>query len=154
MKSVGLWFAIAMFASCALGQPAKPAQSNDVAAQLKAIEAKWIEAEVHGDAAYLDSILAPDFTYTSPNAQVLNRAQLMEAVKSGKAKLEAGSVSDMTVRVYGDVAVVNGTYTEHDAGKAASDEGRFTDTFVRKNGRWLAVATHSSLKPQRDAAKK
>ncbi len=58
----------------------------------------------------------------------------------------------MTVRVYGNVAVVNGTYTQH--GKATSDVGRFTDMFVRKGGRWLAVATHSSLSTQSNATKK
>lgn len=154
MRLLAFLFGIAMLAGGALAQPADTGQADsDTAAQLKGIEARWIEAEVHGDAAYLDTILAPDFTYTNPNAQVLNRAQLIDAVKSGKAKLESGSVGDMTVRVYGDVAVVNGTYTQREAGKA-SDVGRFTDTFVRKNGSWLAVATHSSLRPRSETTRK
>ncbi|HEU5453962.1 MAG TPA: nuclear transport factor 2 family protein [Terriglobales bacterium] len=153
MRSLAWLFGVVMMACGALAQTAQPASNSDIAAQLKAIEARWIDAEIHGDAAYLDTILAPDFIYTNPSAQVLNRAQLIEAVRSGKAKLESGSVSEMTVRVYGEVAVVNGTYTEHEAGSAASDAGRFTDTFVRRNGKWLAVATHSSLQPRSKARK-
>ncbi len=149
MRKLAFLSAIVMLASVALGQTAKMSSGAGDVAQLKEIENKWMNAEMHGDAAYLDTILAPDFTYTGPGAAVMNRTELLDRVKSGKTKMEAGSVSDMNVRVYGNAAVVTGAYTQKgtEGEKAFDDSGRFTDTFIKKAGKWLAVATHSSLQP-------
>ena len=52
----------------------------------------------------------------------------------------------MRVRVYGDTAVVSGdalvTYTTME-GKFVNPT-RFTDTFVKRGGRWQQVASHST----------
>ena len=52
----------------------------------------------------------------------------------------------MKVRVYGDAAVVLGrnTVKEQYKGKDISGQSRFTDTWVKKDGRWQCVATAGS----------
>jgi len=56
-------------------------------------------------------------------------------------------IDDVRVRVFGDAAVVTGR--THGAGEVAGTPYdvviRFTDVFVRRNGRWEAVASHASL---------
>lgn len=53
----------------------------------------------------------------------------------------------MTVHVYGDAAVVTGKASLRNAkykGKDISGDYLFTDTWVRKGGRWQVVASHDS----------
>jgi ketosteroid isomerase-like protein len=53
---------------------------------------------------------------------------------------------DMKVRIYGDAAVVTGRNTTKETlnGKDTSGQERWTDTWIKKAGRWQCVATHSS----------
>jgi hypothetical protein len=52
----------------------------------------------------------------------------------------------MTFRVYGKTAVVTGlvTSTYKNADHQIVVRSRFTDVFVKRNGRWQLVAGHSS----------
>lgn len=56
------------------------------------------------------------------------------------------TVDEVEVRLFRDTAVATGrtraTGSYH--GKAASVVLRFTDVFIRRNGRWQIVASHAS----------
>ena len=54
--------------------------------------------------------------------------------------------NDMKARVYGDAAVVTGGNTTKETikGKDISGLYRWTDTWIKKAGRWQCVATHAS----------
>ncbi|MFO7694978.1 MAG: nuclear transport factor 2 family protein [Vicinamibacterales bacterium] len=66
--------------------------------------------------------------------------------KAGVYKVESAEASDMRVLVFGDHAVVNGTTTVKQTlrGKDMSGSTRWTDTFVKRDGRWQAVRSHSA----------
>lgn len=75
------------------------------------------------------------------------RLGVLAAVKSGDLKIQSIKLSDMKVQVYGDAAVVIGS-----AAQAGNFKGQpltakiiFTDTFVKRNGKWMAVASHRSV---------
>jgi len=55
--------------------------------------------------------------------------------------------TDMKVHVYGDTAIVTGLNTTKGTfkGKDTSGAYRFTDVFVKRDGRWQVVATRASL---------
>jgi ketosteroid isomerase-like protein len=59
------------------------------------------------------------------------------------------AIDDVSVRVFGDAAVVTGR--THGVGEFSGTPYdvviRFTDTFVRRDGRWQAVASHASVLP-------
>ncbi|HYJ83296.1 MAG TPA: nuclear transport factor 2 family protein [Allosphingosinicella sp.] len=56
------------------------------------------------------------------------------------------NVRDLKVRVMGDTAVVQGVDEEITSvdGKDTSGKWAFTDIFARRDGRWVAVAGHTS----------
>ena len=56
-------------------------------------------------------------------------------------------IDDVKAHVFGDTAVVIGrTHRVGDvAGSAYDVVIRFTDTFVRRDGRWQVVASHASM---------
>lgn len=69
---------------------------------------------------------------------------------TGALFLVSDTLSDQIVIVDGDTAVVVGTDTERSTkkGEAHIAVARYTATYVRRNGRWLALAEHLALVPQ------
>ena len=57
---------------------------------------------------------------------------------------------EMTVHLYGNTAIVTGTFPEKGKhnGKPFERRGRFTDTWVYQKGEWRCAASHFRVKPQ------
>jgi hypothetical protein len=57
------------------------------------------------------------------------------------------SNSQITMRLYGNVAVATGMYQEKKSakGKEVIHSGRFTDIWVRQNGEWRCVGSQGTL---------
>jgi ketosteroid isomerase-like protein len=76
----------------------------------------------------------------------MGKAQSIDDLKSGNLKLQAASLDNAKVQVYGDTAIV--TYSSDDKGtykgKDISGKTRWTDVFVKQKGRWMIVASHGS----------
>ena len=124
----------------------KGAGSGTIEQQIKDLEKQWADAELKQDAVALDRILADDIVEIESTGQVQTKAEDLADLKSGEFKLESLSFGDMKVRVFGNVAVVNGPYTMKGTykGKDISHEGHFTDVFVKRQGRWQCVSTQST----------
>ena len=113
---------------------------------LMALERTWADAVMTHDAAPLQGFLADDFTQTSETGEVRGREETIARAASSAAVFSSGGLEDMRVRFYGDVAIVTGRFA---AEGRSGDEPftvnvRWTDTLVRRDGRWLCVASHSS----------
>jgi uncharacterized protein (TIGR02246 family) len=109
------------------------------------IEREWAAAVVKKDATALENILAAEFVaHDSSGAR--NKMQTMDNVRSPSAKIESGDLSDMKVVVLGDTAIVHGLWTKRSstADKDTSGRSRWTDTFVRRDGRWQCVGSYSA----------
>jgi ketosteroid isomerase-like protein len=121
-------------------------KSGSVEQELLKLEQQWGDALVKPDLAFLDWILAEDYMFTSPEGEVLTKAQMLAELKSGEDVVSSVVNHDMKVRVYGDAAVVTGhsTYKETVKGKDISGEYRWTDTWIRVGVRWQCVADHAS----------
>jgi len=121
----------------------KGAGSGTIEQQIKDLEKQWTDAELKQDAVALDRILADDIVEIESTGQVQTKAEDLADLKSGEFKLESLSFGDMKVRVFGNVAVVNGPYAMKGTykGKDISHEGRFTDVFAKRQGRWQCVST-------------
>lgn len=83
---------------------------------------------------------------TETDGSVRTKAQDLAAIKSGQTKISSMVTDDIKVRIYGDAAVVTGRNTVKVIwmGKDISGQERWTDTWIKSNGRWQCVATHVS----------
>lgn len=99
----------------------------------------------HEDADWLEQHLDPTFTLTSSAGKVTTRADEVADLRSG-TKYDVFRNRDSKVRLYGDAAVVTGiTRVEGKSeGKPYALDFQFTDTYVRKSGGWVLVASHAS----------
>jgi len=113
---------------------------------LVALEREWGEAVVAKNLSTLDRIMADDFTEVDPAGQTRGKQASMDEVRGGELVFESYTPNDVTSRVYGDTAIVTGmsvikaTYR----GEDISGNYRWTDTFVKRDGRWQAVASQAT----------
>ena len=121
-------------------------QTAGAASELIQIEHRIVKAWLEGDGKTVDSILASDWSVIDLTGHVLTKSQVMQELGSGERKIESGSVDDLNVRVFGDAAVVTGRSVLSGSyqGKSASVIQRFTDVFVKRDGRWQAVASQGT----------
>ena len=115
--------------------------------ELVKMENEWARAWQLPDPAALESLLGDDFTLTSTRSkgELVNKRQYIDST----LKLVRGdgySFERMTVRIYGDTAVINAQFQQNAtfAGHDWSGEFLMTDVWVKRNGRWQVVARHSS----------
>lgn len=126
-------------------------QSTNDAEVISGIEQRIAKAWVERDRSTIDAILAPEWSVTDASGQVLTKEQvLQESFGSTDRRIDSMVIDDVRVRLFGDVAVATGRTRASGSyrGTSSSVVLRFTDVFVRRDGRWRAVASHGSLVAQ------
>jgi len=121
-------------------------QSGNVEQSLMHIEQEMDDAVVKGDTSASERYLSDNCVITDPGGIVMDKTRSISDLKSGDLKIESSKLEDMKVQVYGNTAVVTygttdkGTYK----GKDISGKYRWTDVFVKRNGRWQIVADQAT----------
>jgi len=110
--------------------------AEDTEQTLIKLENDWCAALLKNDVAALTAILADDLTSVDPSGEAGTKSTVLTYAKTAKASVCKNE--KMKVRLYGDTAVITGIVSYKDT----SDGGvfQFTDTYVRRNGRWQCVA--------------
>jgi ketosteroid isomerase-like protein len=105
------------------------------------------EASIHRDADFSQRTLAEDYVAISPLGQVTTKQDTLSARKNGQLRYDTIDVSDMVVRVYGDMAVVTARadVKGHQLGEDFSGPYRYTRVWVRRTGHWLAVSYQATV---------
>jgi hypothetical protein len=125
----------------AAGAPA----SGEEAAVLEALH-RGCEAFRAGEAAFLEELLDEGFTLTDSRGRVTTREQNLEEVRRREPRYEVFRNHSMKVRLYGAAAVVNGVTSLKgvSGGQPFEVEVQFTDTLVKRAGKWRLAASHVS----------
>lgn len=128
-------------------------QTQGVEQELIKMENEWGDAIIKRDAASIDmirdKILADEYIGIS-DGLVFTKAQYLELVKSLENYLSF-VMDEWNVHVYGDTAVAMARVTVkmRSAGQETTSQSRFTDTWVKRDGRWQCVAGHNSTIAQK-----
>ena len=140
-----------LFAGFALAQtPTSVSLSTSTAserASLVALERMWNQAQVSRDATAIAGMIGDKFVNTEYDGEVSNRGKFLADFADPKFKPSLMNSENLEVATYGTTAIVTGDYHTKGlyGGKAYEHFGRFTDTWVLQDGKWLCVASHSSL---------
>ena len=126
----------------ALAQPIK-AGHDKAEHEILQVELAWNRALEQGDAAALDRIWAEEFLDTSFDGTVTTKEEDLASVASGDLVYQSSRVRDLIIHVYGKFAVVTGHWTAvgQFKGVDVSGEFRYTDVYVKREGRWQAVSS-------------
>jgi len=114
---------------------------------IRELEEKRNDAIVHGDAAALERMTADDYTFVTLRGEMLTKADVVRNFRSGAAKYQSRTISDLKIRIYGNSAVVTGRAVQKGAenGKDYSGDYWFTRVYVRQDGQWKTVALQTTL---------
>ena len=120
----------------------------DDAGALLYIEREWNDASKRGDVAWFERNYADDATdISSRTGAVHSKAEEIALMKSEKTVFDSLELSDLNVRVEGNAAIVTGINRVRgkDAeGKPFERRTRFTDTYIKRDGRWQVWATQGT----------
>jgi ketosteroid isomerase-like protein len=121
---------------------AAPAKSDED--QLKDLEQQWLDTSLKQDHAGLDAILMDDFEDVSWQGELRGKTEIMAIAMAAPVK-SSQTLSDLKVRVHGDLGVVTGVNTAEAADKSFTVKVRFTDVFVKDKGRWRALSAQETI---------
>jgi ketosteroid isomerase-like protein len=105
---------------------------------LTALNDDYIASVQNSDVKRFDEILANDFFNTNPDGSLVDRAGFLKQI-APQARISNLACHDVNVRVMGEFAIIHArtTYTLSDGRQG---NGRYTDIWAKRNGKWLCVA--------------
>ena len=120
------------------------AQQVDPSAEVIALERAWLDAYETADSAAMDSIVGDEFVITYPDGRRMTKADVMRQVGGG-GRSPRFSTEAVEARRFGDTTILTGTLVAETS--RGRQRNRYTDTWVRRAGRWQVVASHMSAAP-------
>jgi ketosteroid isomerase-like protein len=107
---------------------------------LLALNDDYIRSVQGGDARRFGEILAEDFLCSNPDGSLVDKAGFL-AQTARPVTIRGLAAEDVKVRVLGDVAIIHAR-TSYATAQGERRNGRYTDVWARRGGRWLAVSAH------------
>lgn len=109
-------------------------------------DATWNELRLKADVQALDQLLADDWLLTHSDGRVQTKTEYLDELSSRDRTNQAIANEDVSLRSYGDAAVVTGVSVQSGVsqGKPWSGRFRFTRVWVLRDDHWIMVASHSS----------
>lgn len=143
---VHLCSAILVIAAATPTVSQQPETNSDAAAaqNLRSIEQAWLDAEKNHDAASFEKFVADDWIGITPDGKSQTKAERAAEIKA--AHTTAATMGEMEARIFGNTAVVTGSDDEvnEESGKNFNSHYVWTDVFVKRQGKWLAVASQTA----------
>lgn len=105
----------------------------------------WTRANLTRDKAWFEKNFADDFaSVSSADGSINRKAADIEDTMNSKAKVEMTESTNQMIRVERNVGVVIGIYRwkgTDENGKPFDNRIRYTDTYVKRDGRWQVLST-------------
>ena len=112
-------------------------------------EREWAESVATGDTSVIERILADDFVGVAPKGRSYDKAKMISDTRESPKYFVSNHANKVRVRFYGDTAVAQGDETwERRSGDPLRGRFVWTDTWVRRNGKWQIVAAEDLIAPE------
>lgn len=110
------------------------------------LEEQYSAALLDGNMPFLNRVLAEDYVGIEPDGIIENKAQTLALWRSHAMHFDEMLLSDLHVRVYGNIAVVTSKAHLLGTGPNGPMNGdyRYTRVYYRRNGQWQIVSFEAS----------
>jgi len=117
--------------------------------QIRQLERAWNQAEAKQEVNEVANLVDDTLVYTDYDGSIMNKAEYLKWVAAPEQKADHLYDEGLTIHVYGNAAVVTGIYRESgvNKGKHYVIRSRYTDMWIKREGVWRCVASHSTLIP-------
>lgn len=109
----------------------------------------WDQAIIHKDRKAIADNMASTFMQIGSDGAKADKAGFVAAIMDSRLSIAPYKVEDFQARIYGDTALLTGTTEMHGSwdGKAFTSHYRYTDVYVRENGKWRVVNVQTTPMP-------
>jgi hypothetical protein len=130
------------------------AAASDIPPDLAKAVHDYDRAQVKGDRAELQRLLADDYLLWNSSGRLENKSKLIADYTAPGFRIEPFVVREPIEKIWGDGAVMGGIATLRgvDGGKPFEVTLRFSDIWAKRNGVWQVVYTHVARAPAPPAA--
>ena len=110
------------------------------------LERGWNEAFYRKDVAFIERLLADEFTATYDDGRIGDKATELGLVAAFDQNVQSATPEEFAVRVYRDTAVVWFTLrlVGIKDGQRSEMALRYTDVWIIRDGRWQCVSSQST----------
>lgn len=113
------------------------------------LEQDWNDAVWKKDTEWFKANFAEDFSSISSETGVLhNKASDIAGTASDKSSYDLVETTDMNINIDGKTARITGVFHlkgKDDKGKAFDTKIRYTDIWVKRDGRWVAWSSQGTI---------
>lgn len=146
MKLLLLILLIVSVARISVSQPRVEKKASLSAEQnVVKVNRAWWEAFSHCDKSALNQIIADDCIITTEYGEVISKPHYIELMQSQppeNCKSENLSNTEIRVQTFGPTSIITGLMSTGHEGKRVGL--RYTNVFVRRNGRWTLVTSQTT----------
>jgi hypothetical protein len=141
---------LSIYASITLVFITGTAFASTVPPDLVKAVADYDAAQIKGDRAELERLLAADYTLINSRGAIENKAMLIAGYTAPGYKLEPFTVREPIAKVWANGAVMGGVATLRgtEGGKPFEATLRFSDIWAKRHGVWQVIYTHVSRPPK------
>jgi ketosteroid isomerase-like protein len=120
-----------------------------VRSNILALEYAWDQAQERGDVKALSAIFDNALVFVDFDGKILTKTEYLARVKSDSSYLQQIVTESMSVQVFGNTAIVVGTYRAKgvEDGKPFLRRRRFVDTWMLMREHWVCVAAEATPIP-------
>lgn len=128
----------------------KPHTAEEMEPSLRKASDAYDRAMSARSSEMFEKLLADDFMYTSNTGKTTNKQEEIKSMTSADLVLTSAKASEKKFRIYRNAALETGRYdvTGTYKGTPFTEAGRYTTTWIYKDGKWQIVADHTSALPQ------
>lgn len=100
-----------------------------------------------GDAMWFEENLAEDYVLITPGGSMRTKRDVIRELATPGLKMEPFEPREVSVRLYGDAAVVTGRMLQRFTlgGVRYANDLRYTDVYVKRKSKWYLVSGHTSM---------
>ena len=120
-------------------------ESGEIARELTTIEQALAASWKAGSCSAWGAMVDAEWSVIHLTGAIITKAEALQMCKAAAVPIEVFEVDELVVRSFGDAAVVTGRSTISTGGATPGRVVlRFTDVFIRRDGRWQIVATQAT----------
>lgn len=121
--------------------------------EIRRLSGEEAQAFLKRDTQAMARLWSDDFVVTNPLNQFVTKRQVLGMVESGVLVITSFDRQIDYLKVYGDTVIVAGRETVLWGGKmpaaGRTERLRITAVWMKQQGRWLQVARHANVIPER-----
>jgi len=122
--------------------------------QIRRLDLAEAEAVLLKDFGAIDKLTAEDFTVNNPRGEISKgRETVKELIRSGVINYASFVREIEEVMIYGKTVIVMGRETlvpnENSPQAGQTVRRRYTNIWMKRNGKWLLTARHASVSPEK-----